>query len=138
MSFVVLRSALANHTLYTVHFSDLFISNCAHAYIYIYSLCGGHCHLVPGNNLLWRVPLFPKYHQTSFTFYRNELSLRKCTKPGIYCYGKLNYSSGSIKLTCQSVIIDTLSQCPLHNKLAMHSLNDTVQSVPSNKAITPS
>ena len=44
------------------------------------------------------------------------------------------FQSGSIKLTCQSVIIDTLSQCHLHNELAMHSRNDTFQSVPLNKS----
>ena len=145
---------------------------------YIYTLCGGH--LVPGNNMLWRVPSFPKYHQTSITFYLHKLPLRQCTTPDIYCYGKLNYSSDSIKLcflirptfhhtmtkarkrnyglseiesanvssahlclenqlclnaihsrndtfqsqaiklTYQSVIIDTLSQCHLHNDLAMY------------------
>ena len=88
--------------------------------------------------ILWRVPLFPKYHQTSFTFYRDEFSLRQCIKPDIYCYLKFNFSSASIKLTCQPVIIDTSSQCHLHNELAMHSRYDTIQSVPSNKAITPS
>ena len=101
---------------------------------YIYSLCGGHSHIVPGKNMLWRVPSFPKYHQTSFTFYLHELPLRQCTKPDIYCYGKLNYSSGSIKLTCQSVIIDTLSQWNLHNELAVHCRYDTLQSVPLNKS----
>ena len=108
-------------------FNVWFISNCAHACI-IYSLCGGHSHLVPDNNMLWRVPSFPKYHQTSITFYRHELPLRQCTKPDICCYGKLNYSSGSIKLTCQFVIIDTLSQCHLHNELAMRCRFDTFQS----------
>ena len=44
------------------------------------------------------------------------------------------FQSGSIKLTCQSVIIDTLSQCHIHNKLAIHSQNDTFQSVPLNKS----
>ena len=69
-------------------------------YIYI-SLCGGHSHLVPGNTMLWRVPSFPKYHQTSSTFYLHER---------------------------QPVIIDTLSQCNLHNDLAMYWRFGTFQS----------
>ena len=106
VSFMILRSALAYTKLYAVH-CQICSSTPVHTptciYIYIYSLSGSQSHHCLGNNHRSRLLLFPKNYQTSFTFYRKELSLRQCTKPDIYCYAKSHCSSGSIN----SPIIDS-------------------------------
>ena len=59
----VCRSLSSDPHLQITHFTPSIFQICLfptmHTPTYIYSLCGGHSHLVPGNNILWRVPLLP-------------------------------------------------------------------------------